>query len=216
MNEELHIDNPFFDLDSEESKKAILNMNALIKNKLSLEDKARLIIESTENAVSLMQKDPLDRFIEYSFFKAKTGYPYIISLAYPTKRIAEKDIETTIIELLNYHLIPEATFRILKFFTRNARNSDANLYLAFLIENPEIIKSLYDTFLIFRNDIFKKDAEDRTMNVKRIQQYISVADNRFSSPLDAACRLKYILEFISLKQNTSSVYSASDLRISPE
>jgi hypothetical protein len=57
-----------YDFDSEESRKAILNMNALIKNKLPLEAKAKLIIESTENEINLMQKDPLDRFIEYAFF----------------------------------------------------------------------------------------------------------------------------------------------------
>ncbi|HQE59304.1 MAG TPA: hypothetical protein PLA54_08950 [Spirochaetota bacterium] len=203
-----------YDFDSEESRKAILNMNALIKNKLPLEAKAKLIIESTENEINLMQKDPLDRFIEYAFFKAKTGYPYIENLAYPTKRIVESDIEETIILLLNNHLMPEITFRILKFFTRNARNSDTNLYLAYLIKNEDLIKSIYETYKTFKNDIFKDDPEHRSMNVKSIQQYISVADNKFSSPLDAACRLKYILEYLSIKQNTSSIYTAKDLKIS--
>ena len=55
----------------------------------------------------------------------------------------------------------------------------------------------------FKKDIFKKDKEARATNVKRLQQYVSAAEDRFSSPLDAACRLKYILEYIALNNDVT-------------
>jgi hypothetical protein len=202
--------------DSEESRRAIINMHSLIKGDMPASRKASLILESAMNEINILQKDALDRFVEYAFFKAKTGYPYIINMAYPTKRIAEKDIEKNIIELLNIHLMPDIIFRILKFFARNARNSDTNLYLAQLIESEDMIRSIYDTFVLFRSDIAKLTADERAVNVKQIQQYISVSEDRFSSPLDAACRMKYILEFLAIKQNVAHIYTRKDLMMAPQ
>ena len=62
---------------------------------------------------------------------------------------------------------------------------------------------------------FEPDRNRRCLNVKRIQQFSPRSDDRLSSPLDAAARLKYVLEFILLKKNVSAVYTPEDLRLAP-
>jgi hypothetical protein len=51
--------------------------------------------------------------------------------------------------------------------------------------------------------------------VKKIQQYVASADEKYSSPLDAACRLKFVLEYIALENDTSAIYSPEDIRLAP-
>ena len=155
----------------------------------------------------------MDRFLDYIIAKVKTGSYYIPSLAYPTRRMSDKDLENKIIELINVHLNPEIIFPLLKYFARNVKDSDRNLYLAFLINSENIIKSIYDTFLLFKKDVFLTDPEKRVLNVKRIQQFPPTVDSGTSSPLDAICRFKYILEFIALKQKVEHIYKAEDIKL---
>ena len=49
--------------------------------------------------------------------------------------------------------------------------------------------------------------------MKRIQQYSPRSENKLSSPLDAAARLKYILEFFLFKYDVSGIYTKEDLRM---
>lgn len=188
----------------------ILDIETLLKEE-NIESAAEKIIEGTFRAFDIQKKDALDRFIEFVAFKAKTGYSYIINLAYPSMRMNDRVLEQRVIEMLNLHLYPDIIFKILKFMTRNIHNSDTNLHLAFLIQSDDIIKSIYETFLLFKKDIFIPDPNTRTLNVKRIQQFASATGNTSSSPLDAAARLKYVLEFIALKQNVSNIYRQENL-----
>ncbi len=199
----------FFELEKGE----LLDIESLFKKEKDLEAIASALLEGTFKAYDLKNKDSLDRFLDFLDFKVKTGRPHIINLAYPAMRMVDSELEQKVIQVLNYHLFPDIILRILKFFTRNMHNSDANLNIAYLIEAEDIIKSIYDTFVLFRNDIFIPDPDKRTLNVKRIQQYPPTKDNTHSSPLDAACRLKYILEFIALKQRTDHIYTAQDILV---
>ncbi len=196
---------------SELEKGELLDLESLFKKEDDLEAIATALLEGTFKAYDLQKKDSLDRFLDFLEFKVKTGRPHIINLAYPAMRMVDRELERKVIQVLNYHLFPDIILRILKFFTRNVHNSDANLSIAFLIEADELIKAIYDTFVLFRNDIFVTDPNRRTLNVKRIQQYPPTKDNTHSSPLDAACRLKYILEFIAIKQRTDHIYTAQDI-----
>jgi hypothetical protein len=123
----------------------------------------------------------------------------------------DHELEKKIIEIINKHLYPEIIFRILKFFTRNVHDADTNLYIANLIYSEDIIKSIYDTFKLFKKDIFTNDRDRRTLNVKRIQQYSPRSENKLSSPLDAVARLKYILEFFLVKYDLAHLYTKEDL-----
>jgi len=191
----------------------LLDIESLLKEE-NLESAGQKIIEGTFKAFDIQNKDSLDKFIEFVTFKAKTGYSYIINLAYPTMRMNDMALEQRVIEMLNIHLYPDIIFKILKYLTRNIHNSDTNLHLAFLIQSDEIIKSIYDTFLLIKKDIFIPDANKRTLNVKRIQQFPPATGNASSSPLDAAARLKYVLEFLALKQNVSHLYRQENLLLS--
>ena len=191
----------------------LLDIESLLKEE-NLESAGQKIIEGTFKAFDIQNKDSLDKFIEFVTFKAKTGYSYIINLAYPTMRMNDMALEQRVIEMLNIHLYPDIIFKILKYLTRNIHNSDTNLHLAFLIQSDEIIKSIYDTFLLIKKDIFISDANKRTLNVKRIQQFPPATGNASSSPLDAAARLKYVLEFLALKQNVSHLYRQENLLLS--
>jgi len=191
----------------------LLDIESLLKEE-NLESAGQKIIEGTFKAFDIQKKDSLDRFIDFVTFKAKTGYSYIINLAYPTMRMNDRELEKRVIEMLNVHLYPDIIFTILKYITRNMHNSDTNFHLAFLIESEGIIKSLYDTFQLFKKDIFISDPHRRTLNVKRIQQFAAATGNTSSSPLDAAARLKYVLEFIALKQNVAGIYRMENLLLS--
>ena len=191
----------------------LLDLESLLKEN-DMEKIAISLIEGTFKAYDLLKKDSLDKFLDFVIFKIKTGYPYILSLAYPSMRMYDGVQEAKVIQLINYHLFPDIILRILKFFTRNIHNSDTNLFLAYLIESDDIIRSIYETFLLLRRDILNPDRSRRTLNVKRIQQYPPAKENIHSSPLDAASRLKYILEFIALKQRVKHIYTADDIRLS--
>lgn len=197
-----------------EQEKKIKDIETLLKERRPLEDIALDILDGAFGELDMERKDSLDRFLDFVYSKVQRGNPFIVHLAYPTKRMIDTEIEKKVIELINIHLNPDIILPLLKFFTRNVHNSDTNLYIAYLIEADEIIKAIYDTFIIFKKDIFEKDKEKRTQNVRRIQQFLARIDSHSASPLDTAARLKYILEFLSLKQNVSHIYTADDIKLS--
>ncbi len=191
-------------------KSQIVNFDEILKNE-NLAEVAERLTEGALDMADFMRKDIIDRFLDFVFFKVQTGNVDIPSLAYPTKRMLDLILEKKVIELINEHLYPEIIFRLLKFFTRNLHDADTNLYIANLVYSENIIKSIYDTYQLFKKDIFTGDRDKRTLNVKRIQQYSPRSDNRMSSPLDAAARLKYVLEFFLVKYGLSHLYTQEDL-----
>ncbi len=191
----------------------IVNFDDILKND-NLAEVAERLTEGALEMADFMRKDIIDRFLDFVFFKVQTGSVELPSLAYPTRRMLDAVLEKKVIELINEHLYPEIIFRLLKFFTRNLHDADTNLYVANLIYSEDIIKSIYDTYQLFKKDIFGSDRDKRTLNVKRIQQYSPRTDNRMSSPLDAAARLKYILEFFLVKYGVTHLYSLEDLLMS--
>ena len=202
--------------DQSAAQNTFVNIGNIIKSRLTIEEAAEKIHDAALMEVDVLtKKDSLDRFLDYVYFKAKTGYDFIEYLDYPSKRIADPEIEEKARQLINVHLLPTIIFSLLKFFMRNVQNSGTNLYIAYLLESDEVVKPLYDTFCMFKKDIFVKDKEARSRNVKRLQQYVSSADERFSSPLDAACRLKYILEYIALYHDVSHIYTKKDILLQP-
>ncbi len=188
--------------------KDITAVETLLKEEKNLEAVAEKIIEGTYEAFDIQKKDSIERFLDFILQKVNTGIYFIPNLAYPAKRIQDRELEDKIIKLINVHLIPDIILRLLKYFARNIHDSNSNLYLAYLITSDDIIRSIYNTFLTFKKDIFETDRKKKTLNVKRMQQFSQRSDDRFSSPLDAACRFKYILEFIALKQNVEHIYTA--------
>ena len=190
----------------------LIDFDDLLRNN-DLETAALRLSEGAFEIADFMRKDTIDRFLDFVFFKITTGNVDIPSMAYPTKRMLDREMEKKISELINNHLYPEIIFRLLKFFTRNVHDADTNLYIANLIYSEDIIKSIYDTYTLFKKDIFKDDRNRRTLNVKRIQQYSPRSDNKLSSPLDATARLKYILEFFLVKHDVTHLYTKEDLRL---
>ncbi len=59
-------------------------------------------------------------------------------------RMIDAELERKIVELINEHLYPEIVLRILKYFTRNIHDADANLHVAWLIRSDAIIRSIYE------------------------------------------------------------------------
>ncbi len=196
-------------------KSQIFNFEDFLKND-NLAEVAERLTEGALDMADFMRKDIIDRFLDFVFFKVQTGNVDLPSMAYPTKRMLDGALEKKVIELINEHLYPEIIFRLLKFFTRNIHDADTNLYVANLIYSEDIIRSIYDTYRLFKKDIFDGDRDRRTLNVKRIQQYSPRSDNRMSSPLDAAARLKYILEFFLVKYPSMRLYAREDLLMSHE
>lgn len=192
-----------------------IHIENLLKER-DLETIASVLLEDTFRDTDIMRKDSLDRFLDYAAFKARTGIPYIPSLAYPSMRMIDPELESRVIELVNEHLYPEIVLKILKFFTRNMHDSDSNLHVAWLIRSDDIIRSIYETYIRFRSDVFAPDPDTRSVNVKRIMQASPRTDNSVASPLDAACRLKYVLEFIALNRNVSHIFTEEELRLAPE
>ncbi|MBN1497202.1 MAG: hypothetical protein JXA07_10570 [Spirochaetes bacterium] len=206
------VDPPPASLVEEEFAVRLIDFDDLLRNN-DLETAALRLSEGAFEIADFMRKDTIDRFIDFVFFKVSTGNVDIPSMAYPTKRMLDRELEGKIAELINNHLYPEIIFRLLKFFTRNVHDSDTNLYIANLISSEDIIKSIYDTYVLFKKDIYMSDRDRRTLNVKRIQQYSPRSENKLSSPLDAAARLKYILEFFLFKYDVSGIYTKEDLRM---
>jgi len=179
----------------------------------SLEEAADRILESTYGEIDIMKKDAVDRFVDFIHFKVQTGYWENLNVAYPTKKMNDADLEPLLVELLNDHLYPEIVLKLLKFFTRNVHDPDTNLFVASLIRSDEIMRSIYETFLLFKKDIFIPDQDKRSLNVKRVQQFSPRTDNKLSSPLDAAARLKYILDFLYEKYKPDHLFTKDDLRL---
>ncbi|MBN2078831.1 MAG: hypothetical protein JW838_07680 [Spirochaetes bacterium] len=194
------------------AKSQIYNFEEMLKSN-DVEDVARRLSEGSLEIADFMKKDIIDRFLDFVFFKVQTGNVDIPHMAYPTKRMMDKDLEKKIIDLINIHLYPEIIFRLLKIFMRNIHDADTNLYIANLIYSEDIIKSIYDTFKLLKKDIFIVDRDKRALNVKRIQQYSPRSENKLSSPLDAAARLKYILEFFLIKYKVEHLFTGSDLML---
>jgi hypothetical protein len=192
---------------------ASLNVESLLKEN-DIETIASMILEDTFRDTDILRKDFLDKFLDYVIFKAQTGSVHIEHMAYPCRRMIDTEMEAKAIILINDHLYPEVVLRLLKYFLRNRHDSDSNLYLANLITSEDIIRGIYDTFNLLKNDIFITNPDKRSMNVKRIQQVSPRTENKTASPLDAVCRLKYILEFILIKLHVEHIYTAEDLQLS--
>jgi len=192
----------------------VLNIHDILRSNMPLDEVASIMLEGNEGDFDIERKNTLDRFLEFVIFKVKTGDSYIINLAYPSKKISDPLIEEKVIYLLNYHLVPDIILTLLKYFCRNIENSDTNLYLAGLIRDEQIIRSIYETFQLIRSDIFR-GRHERTLNVKRLQQYSPHTSDAQSNPIDACSRLRYILEYIKLVTGTK-LYSAADLSLSKE
>jgi hypothetical protein len=192
---------------------AFVDFDELLRNN-DLDSVAAKITDSIYGEVDFMKKDTIDKFLDFVYFKVQTGNVVVTNMAFPTKRMRDRELEVKVIRLINVYLFPEIIFRLLKFFTRNMHDPDTNLYLANLIESDEIIQALYDTYRLFKKDIFKPDEKQRTLNVKRIQQFSARSENQLSSPLDKAAILKYVLEFIAQKRNISHIYTREDIFLS--
>lgn len=202
------------DLDLIQLERAeLLKIDSMLREGKELQEVADVIIEGTYKSTDIFKKDSIDRFLDFIISKVRTGSYYIPSLAFPTRRMSDNELENKIIELINKYLYPEIVLPVLKYFARNVKDSDKNLYLAYLINSDEIIKAIYETFILFRKDIFNTDLHKRSLNVKRIQQLPPAAEDSVSSPLDATCRFKYILEFIALKQNVEHIYTAEQIKL---
>lgn len=201
-------------LDDKLERGILLKIEALLREEEDLEKVATIIIEETYKDIDVLKKDSIDKFLDFVNIKVRTGHYYIPSMAYPLKRMTDKVLEQKIIKLINIHMNPDIILRLLKNFTRNIHDSDSNLCLAYLIESEDIIRGIYETFLLFKKDIFKRTSYERTINVKRVQQFPLTTDDTMSSPLDAACRLKYILEFIAIKQKVEHIYTFNDIQLS--
>jgi hypothetical protein len=208
------VDRKSYKLDSLESinseKSQLINFEKIIKNE-KLEDVAEKLVESTFVEQHFMRKDAIDRLLDFTYFKIQTGSFHVIHMAYPTKRMHDRELESRIRSLINEHLYPEIVLRILKFFARNIHDSDTNLYIANLVESESIIRSVYDTFKLFQKDIFIYNADRKSLNVKMIQQFSRQSDISLSLPLDACARFKYILEFFYIKQRVSHIYTLDDI-----
>ena len=159
-------------------------------------------------------RTPWTVFLDFVYFKVQTGYWDNFNEAYPVRRMNDRVLEEKVREVINIHLYPDIVLKILKFITRNLHDSDTNLYIASLVYSEEIIRSLYETYLLFKKDIFISDPDKRSLNVKRVQQFSPRSDNKLSSPLDAAARLKYILEFLSLRNRVEHIFKKEDLLLS--
>lgn len=190
-----------------------VNYDFLIKN-YPLPDVAEKLVEWSYGESDIMRRDTLDRFLDFIYFRTRTGSAEVINMAYPSRRMNDRDLEKKVIELINVHLYPEIVLKLLKFFARNLYDPDSNLYLARLIESEDIVRSIYETYNQFRKDIFVKDPDRRCLNVKRIQQFSPRSDRKLSSPLDAAARLKYVLEYLAIIRKTESIYTKQDLMLS--
>lgn len=213
------MDRKSYKLDSLESvnpeKSQLINFEKIIKTE-KLEDVAEKLVESTFVEQHFMRKDAIDRLLDFTFFKIQTGSFHVIHMAYPTKRMHDKELEARIRSLINEHLYPEIVLRILKFFARNIHDSDTNLYIANLVESESIIRSVYDTFKLFQKDIFVYNPDKKSLNVKMIQQFSPQSDVSLSLPLDACARFKYILEYFYIKQKVSHIYTLDDIAMFAE
>ncbi|HOF13815.1 MAG TPA: hypothetical protein PLN01_05795, partial [Spirochaetota bacterium] len=122
-----------------DEEKQIKDIESLLRERKPLAEIAQYILEGAFVELDMERKDSLDRFLEFVYSKVQRGNPYIIHLAYPTKRMTDTELETKVKELINVHLNPDIVLPLLKIFTRNVHNADSNLYIAYLIEADNII-----------------------------------------------------------------------------
>lgn len=210
------MDRKSFRYDSLESidpnKSQLINFEKILRTE-KLELVAEKLVESTFVEHHFMRKDAIDRLLDFAYFKIQTGAYHVIHMAYPTKRMHDSELEAKIKTLINELLYPEIVLRVLKYFTRNIHESDTNLYIANLIESEEIMLSCYETFNLFKKDIFIYNTDQKSLNVKMIQQFSPQSDYRLSLPLDACARLKYVLEFFYIKHNVKHLYTPDDIKM---
>jgi hypothetical protein len=190
-----------------------IDFEFLLKSE-NLDVVAEIILEGTYGEMDFMKKDIIDRFLDFIYFKTQTGYADIPHMVYPIKRMIDSELEKKIIVLINEYLYPEIVLHLIKFFSRNVHNPDSNLCLASFITSDEIVRSVFETFKLFKKDIFIADPDRRSLNVKRIQQFSPRSDNKLSSPLDQTAIYKYILEFIAIKKRVDHIYTREDLMLS--
>ena len=195
------------------SEVSFVDFEELLKSRQPAEVADILLEKSTEEH-DFIRKNILDRFLDFVYYKVQNGNLYVPNLAYPTKRMMDSELEKKVIEIMNNNLFPEIILYILKFFTRNINNPDTNLYLANLITSDQIIKSVYETYRLVKGDIMMSDPGKRSLNVKRLQQFSMHSDDRLSSPLDTAARLKYILEFFLIKYDVSHLFTREMILLS--
>jgi hypothetical protein len=181
--------------------------------KQSIEDVGEILLEGIYGESDFMKKDTIDRFLDYVFLKCVTGDVEIPSMKFPIKRMMDRELEGQVKELINVHLYPEIILRLMKLFTRNLHDADSNLYIANLIESKAIVRSLFETYKLFVKDIFIPDRDKRCRNVKMLQQFSARSHIKLSSPLDAAARMKYILEYLHMKLNYTEIYTLDDLKL---
>jgi len=190
-----------------------IDFEFLLKSE-NLDVVAEIILEGTYGEMDFMKKDIIDRFLDFIYFKTQTGFADIPHMVYPIKRMMDSELEKKITVLFNDYLYPEIVLHLLKFFSRNIHNPDSNLCIANFITSDEIIRSVFETYRLFKKDVFIADPDRRALNVKRIQQFSPRSDNKLSSPLDQAAIYKYILEYLAIKNRVGHIYTAEDLLLS--
>jgi len=190
-----------------------IDFEFLLKSE-NLDVVAEIILEGTYGEMDFMKKDIIDRFLDFIYFKTQTGFADIPHMVYPIKRMMDSELEKKITVLINEYLYPEIVLHLLKFFSRNIHNPDSNLCIANFITSDEIIRSVFETYRLFKKDVFIADPDRRALNVKRIQQFSPRSDNKLSSPLDQAAIYKYILEYLAIKNRVGHIYTAEDLLLS--
>mgnify|MGYP000858006118 CR=1 FL=1 len=190
-----------------------IDFEFLLKSE-NLDVVAEIILEGTYGEMDFMKKDIIDRFLDFIYFKTQTGFADIPHMVYPIKRMMDSELEKKITVLINEYLYPEIVLHLLKFFSRNIHNPDSNLCIANFITSDEIVRSVFETYRLFKKDVFIADPDRRALNVKRIQQFSPRSDNKLSSPLDQAAIYKYILEYLAIKNRVGHIYTAEDLLLS--
>ncbi|HRZ28544.1 MAG TPA: hypothetical protein P5295_17170 [Spirochaetota bacterium] len=190
-----------------------IDFEFLLKSE-NLDVVAEIILEGTYGEMDFMKKDIIDRFLDFIYFKTQTGFADIPHMVYPIKRMMDSELEKKITVLINEYLYPEIVLHLLKFFSRNIHNPDSNLCIANFITSDEIIRSVFETYRLFKKDVFIADPDRRALNVKRIQQFSPRSDNKLSSPLDQAAIYKYILEYLAIKNRVGHIYTPEDLLLS--
>ncbi|HPK45108.1 MAG TPA: hypothetical protein PLV62_09025, partial [Spirochaetota bacterium] len=97
-----------------DEEKQIKDIESLLRERKPLAEIAQYILEGAFVELDMERKDSLDRFLEFVYSKVQRGNPYIIHLAYPTKRMTDTELETKVKELINVHLNPDIVLPLLK------------------------------------------------------------------------------------------------------
>ena len=92
------------------SKSDIVNFEAIFAS-ADISVIADKILESTYENVDPMKRDLFDKFLDFVYFKTQTGEYEILNMAYPTKRMRDRDLEKMIITLLNFGTLDVYTLK---------------------------------------------------------------------------------------------------------